>query len=80
MGEVGLVRFAQVALEVAETVLPSFRSAYSKQRFAQPSLLAMRCLMRDEDWTFREGEVRRGEQQALRTALGRERVPDYTTR
>ena len=37
--------------------------------------------MRDayEDWTFREVEVRLGEHQELRAALGLERVPDYTT-
>ena len=61
MAEVGLVRFAHVAREVAETVLPSYRSKYSKHLFPQPSLLAILCLMRYEDWTFREAEVRLGE-------------------
>lgn len=79
MAEVGLVRFAQVAREVAETVLPSYRSKYSKHLFTQPSLLAILCLMRYEDWTYREAEVRLGEHQELRTALGLERTPDYTT-
>jgi len=79
MAEVGLVRFGQVAREVAETVLPTYRSTYSKHLVAQPSLLAVLCLMRYEDWTFREAEVRLGEQQELRRALGLERVPDYTT-
>jgi hypothetical protein len=60
MAEVGLVRFAQVAREVAETVLPSYRSKFSKHLFTQPSLLAVLCLMRYEDWTFREAEVRLG--------------------
>jgi Transposase domain (DUF772) len=41
--------------------------------------LAILCLMRYEDWTFREAEVRLGEHQELRTALGLERVPDDTT-
>jgi len=80
MAEVGLVRFGQVAREVAETVLPTYRSKYSKHLFAQPSLLAVLCLMRYEDWTLREAEVRLGEQQELRRALGLERVPDDTTR
>ena len=44
MAEVGLVRFAQVAREVAETVLPSYRSKYSKHLFTQPALLAILCL------------------------------------
>lgn len=79
MAEVGLVRFAQVAREVAETVLPSYRSKYSKHLFTQPSLLAILCLMRYEDWTYREAEVRLGEHQELRTALGIARTPDYTT-
>jgi len=79
MAEVGLVRFAHVAREVAAEVLPSYRSKYSKHLFTQPSLLAILCLMRYEDWTFREAEVRLGEHQELRTALGLERVPDYTT-
>jgi Transposase domain (DUF772) len=38
--------------------------------------------MRSEDWTFREAEVRLGEQQELRAALGLlglERAPDDTT-
>ncbi len=34
MAEVGLVRFAHVAREVAETVLPRYRSKYSKHLFA----------------------------------------------
>jgi hypothetical protein len=80
MAAVGLVRFAQVARAVAETVLPSFRSTSAKHLVAQPSLFAILCLMRYEDWTFREAEVRLGEQQELRTALGLERVPDDTTR
>src|SRR6516225_4978946 len=78
MAEVGLVRFGQVAREVAETVLPTYRSKYSKHLFTQPSLLAVLCLMRYEDWTFREAEVRLGEHQELRAALGLERAPDDT--
>lgn len=54
MAEVGLVRCAQVAREVAEAMLPTYRSKYSKHLFTQPWLLAILCLMRYEDWTFRE--------------------------
>lgn len=82
MAEVGSVRFAHVAREVAAAVLPSYRSKCSKHLFTQPSLLAILCLMSYKDWTSREAEVRledRGEHQELRTALGVERVPDYTT-
>jgi hypothetical protein len=35
--------------------------------------------MRDEDWTFREAEVRLAEHTELRTALRLPHVPDYTT-
>nr|BAL56969.1 hypothetical protein HGMM_F46A05C08 [uncultured prokaryote] len=46
MAEVGLVRFAQTALEVAEAVLPPSRSKSSKRQFTQPQPLAILCLMR----------------------------------
>lgn len=79
MPEVGLVRFATVALDVARTVLPPYRTKFSKHTFTQPQLLAILCLMRYEDWTFRETEVRLAEHQELRTALGLNHAPDYTT-
>jgi hypothetical protein len=79
MAEIGVVRFAHVAHEVAEAVLPSYRSKYSKHLFTQPALLAILCLMHSEDWTFCEVEVRLGEHQELRAALGLERAPHYTT-
>jgi hypothetical protein len=79
MAAVGLVRFAHVAREVAETVLPSYRRTYSKQQFPQPALLAILCLMREEDWTLRAAEVRLGEHQARRRAPCLVRVPDDTT-
>jgi len=83
IAEVGVVRFAHVAHvahEVAEAVLPRYRSTYAQQLLTQPALLAMLCLMRYEDWTLRAAEVRLGAQQELRAALGLERVPDATTR
>src|ERR687885_2170021 len=79
MAEVGLVQFAQVAREVAEAAVPSYRSKYSKRRFTQPQLLAILCLMRYEDWTFREAENRLAEHAELRAVLGLKRTPDYTT-
>ncbi|MGB8479571.1 MAG: transposase [Acidobacteriaceae bacterium] len=39
----------------------------------------MLCLMRYEDWTFREAEVRLSEHVELRSALRLRTVPDYTT-
>jgi hypothetical protein len=79
MAEIGVVRFAQVAREIAEAALPQYRSPFSKHTFTQPALLAILCLMRYEDWTYREAEVRLQEHAELRTALAIERVPDFTT-
>jgi DDE family transposase len=79
MAEIGLVQFARVAREVAEAALPRYRSPFSKHTFTQPTLLAILCLMRYEDWTYCEAEVRLQEHAELRAALGIERVPDYTT-
>lgn len=79
MPEVGLVRFAQVALDVATTTIARYRTTFSKHQFTQPQLLAILCLMRYEDWTYREAEVRLAEHSELRRALGLRSVPDYTT-
>src|SRR5260370_26281571 len=79
MPEVGLLSFARVAPDVATTVLPTYRSRFSKHQFTQPQLLAILCLMRYEDWTFREAEVRLREHRDLREVLHLQVVPDYTT-
>ena len=79
MAEVGLLPFARIALQVCRVVLPRYRSRFSKHQFTQPQLLAILCLMRYEDWTFREAEVRLGEHRELRQALGLVSVPDFTT-
>jgi hypothetical protein len=79
MAEIGLVDFAKCALAIAGRVLPLYRSKYSKHTFTQPQLLAILCLMRYEDWTFRETEVRLQEHSELRMALGLKQTPDYTT-
>jgi hypothetical protein len=79
MAEVGLVLFARTAMQVMQEVLPAYRSKFSKHTFTQPQLMTILCLMRFEDWTFREAEVRLAEHSDLRAARGRERVPDHTT-
>jgi hypothetical protein len=79
MAEIGLVPFARHALRVATAVLPRYRTRFSKHQFTQPQLLAILCLMRYEDWTFREAEVRLREHGELRRALGLQQVPDHTT-
>lgn len=79
MAEVGLVRFAKVALEVSSAVLPLYRKKRSKHIFTQPQLLTVLLLMRFEEWTLRETEVRLLEHKELREAIGLSRAPDYTT-
>ena len=79
MAEVGLVLFAKTALEVMQEVLPAYGSKFSKHTFTQPQLMTTLCLMRFEDWTFREAEVCPAEHSDLRAALGLERAPDHTT-
>ncbi len=79
MAEVGLVTFAKCALEIGRRVMPLYRSKYSKHTFTQPQLLAILCLMRYEDWTFRETEVRLSEHSDLRQALSLNQTPDFTT-
>lgn len=79
MSDVGLVRFASVALAVSEEVLPAYAHRFSPQRFRQPQLLAILCLMRYADWTFRAAEVRLSEHAELRGALQLEAVPHYST-
>jgi IS5 family transposase len=79
MAEIGLVTFAQQALSVSKAVMPTYRSRFSKHIFTQPQLLAILSLMRYEDWTYREAEVRLSEHQELRKALELKQVPDYTT-
>ena len=79
MTEVGLMLFAKTALAVMEEVMPPYGSKFSKHTFTQPQLMTTLCLMRFEDWTFREAEVRLTEHSDLRRALRLERVPDQTT-
>lgn len=79
MPEIGLLPFARVALAAASAILPTYRSRFSKHQFTQPQLLAILCLMRYEDWTFREAEVRLREHGELRAVLRLSSVPDYTT-
>jgi hypothetical protein len=79
MPEIGLLPFARVAMDVATAVVPTYRTRFSKHQFTQPQLLAILCLMRYEDWTFREAEVRLREHAELRAVLRLSSVPDYTT-
>lgn len=79
MSEVGLVPFARVALEVSREVVPAYSHRFSPQRFTQPQLLAVLCLMRYEDWTFRAAEIRLAEHGELRQALELQTVPDHST-
>jgi hypothetical protein len=66
-------------MDVATATLPTYRSRVSKHQFTQPQLLAKLCLMRYEDWTLREAEVRLREHAELRAVLRLSSVPDYST-
>jgi hypothetical protein len=79
MAEVGLVRLARVAREVAESVLPWVVLPRSKRLYTQPQLVAIFCLMRYEGWTYREAVVRLAEHRELREALHLARMPHFTT-
>ena len=79
MPRIGLVRFATVALDAARVVVQDYRAPRSKHVFTQPQLLAVLCLLRYDDWTFRDAEIRLAEHQELRAALQLTRVPDHTT-
>jgi hypothetical protein len=79
MAEAGLLPFARIALHGCPAVLPRYPSRFSKHQFTQPQLLSILCLMRYQDLTFREAEVRLGEHRELRQALGLVSVPDFTT-
>lgn len=52
MAEVGWVSFAKLAVAIGRPVVSAYRGQCSKHRYTQLQLLAMLCLMRDEDWTF----------------------------
>ncbi len=78
MAEVGLLPFTPVASETARVALPPYRGRFNKRHLTRSQLMAIRCLMRYEDWTFRETEVRLGEHCELRRVLGLSSVPDYT--
>ena len=54
---------------MASAVLPPYRSRFSKHQFTQQQLLAVLRLMRYQDWTFRETEVRLREHRELRRVL-----------
>jgi len=79
MAEIGLVKFARLALAISESVLPLHRTKFSKRQFTQPQLLTVLCLMRYEDWIFREAEVRLSEDSELRSALRLRTVAEHHT-
>jgi len=79
LAEVGLLPFARVHCKWPRRFCRPTVTRFSKHQFTQPQLLAVLCLMRYEDWTFREAEVRLREHHELRAALHLPAVPDYTT-
>lgn len=78
MAEVGLLAFADTARKVGQPVLRAYRTRFSKHQFTQFQLLAIFCLIRYDDWTFCERDVRLNERRDLCRALGLNSVPDFT--
>jgi hypothetical protein len=74
-----LLKFAQLALQVARQHLPPYGSKYSPKKFTQPSLLA--CLLVKEylRMDYRGLEDLLASSAELRAALGLESVPDHST-
>jgi hypothetical protein len=78
MVKTGLIQCAQVARQVAEAALPRYLSRHSKYPRAQPTLLALLCVMCHADLTFRETEMHLAEHAELRNALGLAWMPNHT--
>jgi|SRR6516165_2857639 len=74
-GRSGYGAIRGVALDVAQATVPRYRTRFSKHQFTQPQLLAILCLMRYEDWTFREAEVRLPSTRNCAVLLGCVRFP-----
>jgi len=50
IAEIGVVRLARTALEIAEAILPDYyHTKFSQHVFTQSQLLAVLCLIRYED-------------------------------
>lgn len=72
------MRLARVALTFVQATVPRYRTAFSKHEFTHSQLQAVLRVMRYEDWTIREAEVRISKHSELRSALQLKSVPDYT--
>jgi hypothetical protein len=74
-----LLRFARLALAVAERVAPDRASRFAPRRYRQPQLLA--CLLAKERLRldYRTAEELASASDGLRSALGLARVPDHST-
>jgi hypothetical protein len=82
MAEIGLVRFARVALEVAEAALPDYRTKFSPSTPSPRAATFGHSLpytLRGLD-PLRKAEVRLAEHDELRDALGLRKAPDHTPR
>jgi hypothetical protein len=68
-----------VALEVAEGVLPRYRSRFSRKDFTEPQKVACLIVQRFFRLDYRGIEQLLAEHSELRTSLGLRRAPDHTT-
>ena len=76
MAELGLIPFARVALQVATTVLPPYRTRFSKHQFTQPQLLAVLGLTSVPDSTTLYRFLKRLQPDTIDRALGEVGEPE----
>jgi hypothetical protein len=71
--------FAKVTLETAQRVLPDYSGPSSPKKFTQPQLFTMLALRQFFKLDYRGTVARLGEWRELRTVLGLERLPHFST-
>jgi hypothetical protein len=74
-----LLRFARLALAVAERVVPDRASRFAPRRYRQPQLLACLLVKEHLGLDYRTAEELISASDGLRSSLGLTRVPDHST-
>ena len=74
-----LLRFARLALAVAERVVPDRASKFAPRRYRQPQLLACLLLKEQLSLDYRAMEDLLSASDGLRSSLGLARAPDHST-
>ena len=74
-----LLRFARLALAVAERVVPDRASRFAPRRYRQPQLLACLLLKEQLGLDYRAAEELISASDGLKSSLGLARAPDHST-